>query len=182
MRTRSKREATALATAKSTAKKMTQDSQRIRELQARNTRRGSSRSPSPAPTSTNITPPQSPYVPGTFGGPRQDTFRSGFKASYAIGHAVHSLKQEDRKDVAKRIVACHARGNAFAADIMKRQLANIFEEERAVWRRQGERDARIALEQMQLLREQRHTTALGDSVVNEGESASGDFDCELMVE
>lgn len=184
MRTRSKRQTTALATAKSKAKQLTLETNRLANAQYRNSSRDSSRSLSPTPTSASSTPPPSPRaVPGTFGGPRQDTLVSGFRTSYTIGLAVYPLKQEDRKDLARHIISCKARGNAFAADIMRRQLEDILADERTVWRRQEEQDKRIALDQLQLLRSQKVGTDCGSVVSNwEDTQLESDSDCESMVD
>ncbi|KAI0084618.1 hypothetical protein BDY19DRAFT_970204, partial [Irpex rosettiformis] len=186
MRTRSKRQATALATAKSKAKRMTEEVKRMKETQTRNAKKVSCRSPSPTPTesaSTPSTPPQSPRIsPGMFGGPRQDTFRSSFTTKYTIGHAIYSLKQDDRKKLAEKIIACRARGNGFAADIMKRQMADILEEERDVWRRQAERDRQIALEQIELLRNRQRIGAVDVVQVDGVGVGEGDLDSDRELE
>lgn len=97
---------------------------------------------------------------------------------YTIGHAVWALSQDDRKDLARQIIGCKAKGNALAADVMRKQLAEIDERERQMWRQRKEEDERIVREQLERWRRCRPSDYDGDDDMED----DGDGEKEKMFE
>lgn len=148
---RTLRPSTAVARAKAKAKQISDETRRLNETYE-------DQSDEEVVTEPETTPPASPVLNSSgFILPRQDTEQADtfVQTSYTIGKRAHALDEGAHKDLAKRIMACTARGNGYAADVMRAQLAEIEERERLVWERRKQEDQRIAGEQITQLLQKR---------------------------